>query len=473
VSESKKLLKSTLIYSIGNFGSKIFSFLLVPLYSFYLSKAELGYYDLVITTVTLISPFITLQISDAAYRWLLEDQNNTERQKQTVTSSLSLILLNTIIFFIVFIIALFFIDVKYSIYFFILSCTSVLLIYFQQLLRGFGNNKLYSIAGISNTLLMVLFTIIFLIVLKQNISGLFLSVILANACTILFILFAGKIYRKIDFKFINKSQVKAMLNYSWPLIPNAISWWMINEINRFIILSYLGVNANGIFALASRFPSIILAVNSIFMLSWQDHALSSTGAQESFYTKVFRHYMILEFSFVILLTSASMYIVHYTISQQFYESWKYMPFLYLGVAFSSFAAFLGAGYLKQKKNKGIFFTSIVGSLVNIVINVLLIKRIGLFAPAIGTATGFFVMWLIRLKQMDKILQIKLDVRSFTFLFTGSLVCTWLVFLQNMYVNIVLITLSVILCFVMNKELINYFFQFIPYLKKLKLKAVDE
>lgn len=474
MSDSKKLLKSTLIYGIGNFGSRILSFLLVPLYSFYLTKAELGYYDLIITTVTLISPFITLQISDAAYRWLLDDQDNLEHQTRTITSSLCLVLMNIVIFLVLFLIFRLFIDVQYSFHFFLLTCSSVFFIYFQQLLRGLGNNKLYSISGICNTVAIVLFTVIFLVFLKKNVTGLFLAIITANLITTFLILSIGKIYHRINFNFINKAQIKHMLSYSWPLIPNAISWWMINEINRFIILFFLGVNANGIFALSSRFPSIILAINSIFMLSWQDHALSPSASEQSdFYSKVFRHYMILEFSIVILLTSVSMYLVHYVISQEFYESWRYMPFLYLGVAFSSFAAFMGAGYLKNKKSKGIFFTSISGSLVNILISVLFIRQIGLFAPAIGTAAGFFVMWLIRLKQMNKVLKVKLDLRLFLFLFISALVCIWLVFIQNLYLNIALIIFSVILCLYFNKALINYFIQLIPIKKKVKFKEIGK
>ena len=67
----KQLIKGTLIYAIGNLGTKIISFLIVPLYTYFILPADMGDYDIVITTVSLLTPLITMRISDAAYRWML------------------------------------------------------------------------------------------------------------------------------------------------------------------------------------------------------------------------------------------------------------------------------------------------------------------------------------------------------------------------------------------------------------------
>ena len=66
--KSKELVKGTLIYAIGSFGSKILSLLIVPLYTFFIVPEELGNYDLILTTVNLLIPIITLQITGAAYK---------------------------------------------------------------------------------------------------------------------------------------------------------------------------------------------------------------------------------------------------------------------------------------------------------------------------------------------------------------------------------------------------------------------
>ena len=73
-----KAINKLIYYGIGTFGSKVIYFLLVPFYSFFLSKSELGIYDLILASLTIITPIITIQISEAVYRELL-DPNTTNQ----------------------------------------------------------------------------------------------------------------------------------------------------------------------------------------------------------------------------------------------------------------------------------------------------------------------------------------------------------------------------------------------------------
>lgn len=71
MSKESTLVKNTIIYAVGNFGSKILSFLLLPFYTYYLSTDDYGYFDLITTTISLLTPIITFQIYDGLYRYLL------------------------------------------------------------------------------------------------------------------------------------------------------------------------------------------------------------------------------------------------------------------------------------------------------------------------------------------------------------------------------------------------------------------
>ena len=56
---NKYLLKNTVIFSIGNFGTKIISFFLVPLYTNILTTREYGTVDL-IYTIGMVLLFVTV-----------------------------------------------------------------------------------------------------------------------------------------------------------------------------------------------------------------------------------------------------------------------------------------------------------------------------------------------------------------------------------------------------------------------------
>ena len=95
--KSNSLLKNTLLYSIGNLASKGLSFILVFFTTFYLSREDVGVFDLFLTTISLLTPIVTLQLTDAVLRWLIE--NNQFENKARVLTTSSLILLISIFIF--------------------------------------------------------------------------------------------------------------------------------------------------------------------------------------------------------------------------------------------------------------------------------------------------------------------------------------------------------------------------------------
>ena len=65
----KNLIKDTLIFALGNIGSKMITFFLVPFYTNYLTKAEYGTADLVFTVSQMLIPFASLVIFDGVIRY--------------------------------------------------------------------------------------------------------------------------------------------------------------------------------------------------------------------------------------------------------------------------------------------------------------------------------------------------------------------------------------------------------------------
>ena len=70
-SNYKKLVYNTAIFAIGNFGSKVLTFLIVPLYTYVLTTAEYGVIDLFITSLGMVIPFSTMMVNEALIRYVL------------------------------------------------------------------------------------------------------------------------------------------------------------------------------------------------------------------------------------------------------------------------------------------------------------------------------------------------------------------------------------------------------------------
>ncbi|NLN33423.1 MAG: oligosaccharide flippase family protein [Flavobacteriaceae bacterium] len=454
MSHTQSLLKNTLIYTVGNLGSRVLTFVLLPIYSFYLNREEVGYYDLILTSLMLLTPLLTLQISESVYRWLL-DTKEGENQSKIISNGVLVLGFGIVLSTLLFILFRNQTKLEYLNYIFLIFILYCVFPFLQQTVRGLGKNKLYAGSSILNSVLLFAFSVLFIIVLKMKLEGLLISMLIANLVSVLFIVFKINLFKFLSFKKFDRKFIRELLLYSWPLIPNTISWWLINEVNRFIILGNLGLEDNGIFAVAIRFPSIILIINSIFMLAWQDQAIQiqDSKEKEKFYQKIFDAFMRFQICTALLLIPVSRFVVQNFFGSDFSESWKYMPILYLGVVYSSFAAFLGANYLGAKKTREIFTTTIYGSILNVAVCYLFINQIGLYAPTIGTLLGFILIWILRLRKSG--VGKSLNWKTFLLLNTISFLYFFLTHLEMFLIDLLMGLTSIILFWIFNQNLIKF------------------
>ena len=156
----KRTISKLFYYVVGTFGSKVIYFLLVPFYSFFLSKSELGFYDLILASLTIITPIITIQVSDAVYRELHDPVNETLKSAKAFSSGLSVVLIGILIFaFAAFFINKFFANKNFY-ELILIQGSFTLYVFFQQSLRGLALNREYALMGTMNAFLLILFSIV-------------------------------------------------------------------------------------------------------------------------------------------------------------------------------------------------------------------------------------------------------------------------------------------------------------------------
>lgn len=460
MSRAESLLSNTLVYAIGNFGSKILSYALVPIFSFFVSKEDLGLYDLFLTSIALLFPVVTLQLSEAMYRYLLTLQAESDRVKIISTGLLSSVILLIAFGFVYYITAKYY-DFKYQELFYLLLLGVSLFPVMQQIIRGLGNNKLYSAIGILNSILLVVFNIIFLYFLEIGLLGILIASIISYSVSMVAAFYLGGIFKYFSLKKVDFIYLTKLLKYSAPLIPNAISWWLINASNRFLILHSMGLEANGEFAISSRFPAILAIINSIFMLAWQDEAISKVKTDQDVQSvsKIFNQFLVFELCIIILFIPLSKFVVSYGVESSYSETWKYMPLLFLGTAFSAFSAFYGSIYLRDKKTLKLFTTTLIGGILNIVITFALIPFFGLFSAGVGTFIGFLTVFLLRLFDLKSSFNLKVKWLHM-FILTSITVILFLLSLKDqLWLHMLIFTIGIALFIVFNRRMISFIIKF--------------
>lgn len=466
------LFQNTLIYTIGNLLSKIIGFLMLPVYTNYLTTSQFGRFDLLITAVTLMLPIVTLQISDAAYRYLVDEEDEREKEK-VITNAFFGLLINVVVgFSVVMLILILTYQITYTklelICFFLLAFSNLLFVFLQQVIRGLKSNKEFALSGIINALLLALLSILFLVFMDLEYIGLLIANILAYFMAVAYILFKINIFKYVKFKLFNARLYKILILYSIPLIPNLISWWAINFSDRMLISYYLGVDQNGIYAIANRFSTILFFMTTVFNLAWQESAILSfkDSNKDKYYTLVFSKYLRFLFTTILILISGIGIAVPIILNESYQEAQYIVPFLFYGVVFSAFSSFYGTGFQSSKNTNEAVVSSLAAGIINIGLNILLLPRIGVLAAGISTLIAFFIMWLIRVYQTKKYFNIKINIKDFISLILINILFVLVFFVTHyIYIKLFLFALSFAIFAAFNRDMISQIIKKLGSLKR--------
>jgi O-antigen/teichoic acid export membrane protein len=405
----KKLVSNTIIFGIGTFGSKMLVFLLMPLYTRVLSSSDYGVVDLIIQTSNLLIPIVSVGIANSVIRFGLD---KSVKKSDVFSIGLFTILCGFGIFLLMIPVLsrITYISGNTAlIYIFVLmSCLRTLC---SQFVRAREFVKLYAVDGVISTIMIIIFNILFLIVLKLGITGYILAIVVSDMLSTLFLFFTAKLYKYVHIKNIDKSLAVSMIKYSTPLIPATVFWWITNVSNRFIVAYVLGSEANGIYAVSYKIPTIIVLISNIFMDAWQMSAITEEDrlSREKFFSKVFNVYQSVLFLSASGIILFSKIITKVLVSEAFYSSWQYIPFLVMATTFSCLVTFLGSVYMVEKKSILTLSTTIVGAVVNVLLTFLLIYKFKVYGAAFATFVSYLIVFILRANNTKNFITIKWNV----------------------------------------------------------------
>jgi len=425
----RSLVNNTLLFGLSTFGAKLLPFLMMPLYTRVFTTAEFGLRDLLTASANLMVPIISLCIHEAVIRFGMEKET---RRSDVFTTSLVVIFSG---YAVLLLLSPFVGRIEhhtgYMVLLYLFTLTAALRSTVTHFVRASGFVRLFALDGVFTTILTVVLCVIFLVPLGMGVAGFLLATILADGFSALSQVLFLRLYRFFSLRSLRMSTLKAMVRYSVPLMPSAVFWWVTNLSDRYFVTFMVGLEATGLYAAAGVIPRVITLVSTIFIQAWQISAFTEykSPAGERFYSTVFRSYYTLVFlaaAGIILLVRPIMTVL---VSQYFYESWQYVPFLVMAVGFSCLVTFLGTIYNAHKKNAMVTVTTFVGAAVNIALNIILIPRMGTQGAAIGTFVSFFLVFVIRAVDTQRYMKIAIQPLRITLTLVLLLVQCWVTLAQ--------------------------------------------
>lgn len=454
MNKKKELAKNTIIISIGKICTQLITFLLLPLYTSVLSTKEYGIVDLIATLVTLLVPIITLQLEQGLFRELIEVREDKEKTSKILSSGINCMLLQIVIFLLVFTVVSFFIKNEYKYLLAIDVVVYIISSIFLQVARGIGSNDKYAFGSFLCAFSTIAFNILFLVVFKFGVYGMLYGTILGYVFCACYLFLSIKIYKYYSFRKAENNVIKKILKYTIPLVPNAISWWVFNASDRLIVSTILGLSFTGLLSAALKFSNIVTAAYNVFHISWVESISLHIKDKDisEFFNSTFNVILSFFVSIIIGIIGFMPFAFPILINNKFAFSYNLIPIAMIAAIFHIIVSLETAVYYGYKDSKSIANTAVVSAIINVIVHLVLIKIIGLYAAVTSTFVAYFIMSMYRTRDVGKkYFKICFDRKKVILTFFTMLVIVILYYINNIYLNIISCFITIVYIVLMNKK----------------------
>ena len=462
MSKGKDLAKNTAIVSIGKICTQLITFFLLPVYTAVLSNEEYGVVDLLNTLTSLLLPIVTLQIEQGIFRYLIDCRENNEKQIKLITTIIRFMIIQSIACIVIFLCVSPFIHNEYKYFLMVNLLMGIFSSLLLQICRGLGDNATYAIGSFITGAFTVVLNVIFIVAFRWGAYGMLGATAISNFICAVYIFLKRKIYKYIKLKQFDKKILKEIIKYSVPLIPNMISWWIVSASDRTIISAVIGIAQNGIYSAANKFSGVFTTLYSVFNLTWTESASININSEDrdEFFSKIL-DFVIRFFGCLCLGTIAVMpFVFNILINEKFAEAYYQIPILILGSVFNILVSFVGSIYVAKKLTKEIAKTSIISAVINIFVNIVLIKSIGLYAASISTVIAYALMFIYRWIDVKKYVKFnvnKILMFALTIMY-GVTIFTY--YLKNTMISVVVLVIVVVFAIITNLNSVSYLKQIV-------------
>ena len=421
------LLKDTLIFTLGNVGSKVIVFFLVPFYTYYLTPEEYGISDLVFTISQLAIPFFSLVIFDAVIRFALYRK---ELPQDTLLVGVIVWFLGSVLAFAAApLIGLYRPMSDWKWYIVAYMSINMLVSIEMNYLKAIDKNLVYSIICILQTLALAVLNIILVAHVKLGIRGYLISYIGSNAIAALLAMTFGRLVTALRNAAFDSQLAKEMIVYSSPLIINNVSWWVIQSSDKLMLEEMVSESALGIYTVASRIPSLITVFITIFQQAWGISAVREyeSSNDKTYYATVLRYlFLFISGACIVFVAFMKVFMNHY-VGKDFLDAWHYVPLLLVSAVFAGVAGYFGSMYSALKKSVNNMLSTATAALVNLIVNWIFIPITGIWGAVIGTLVAYITIAFVRLFDVKRFVTI--DIRWPSFLFTMAIIIVQAVFVS--------------------------------------------
>ncbi|MGL9780697.1 lipopolysaccharide biosynthesis protein [Enterococcus faecium] len=457
----KQFFKTAFIYFVGSIMAKLISFLLLPLYTCYISPEKYGTFDLVLSLINLIGPLAFFQIWDGMFRYAF-DYNDKNEKYVVINHALITFIFTIPVFIVLFLATYFYFGYQHIVYVLIYGFLFSLQYIYAYAARVFLNNRLFVFSGIANTVCSAILNIILIIGFHWDIKSLYIAPAIGCLLQIIIIELKIGLCKHFSLKYIKIYKIKEMIFFSFPLCLATISYWLLSGLTKVMINKHLGSYENGLYAVSNRFAATIAIFVMVFQYAWNELAYIMSDDE----TRTQKYNLFVNTIFNLVMVGSAIaclfikIIFPYFIGKEYLEALDILPAVLIGSTINSMAGLFGTLFMTEKKTGSIMISTFIAAFMNIIVSILLIKvsMFSLQSSVVTLGISFILLMWIRLKQFSNSFKIKLSLESLISVVPLILSIIIYYMIDNTYIYILIIILMIFYLIIINKKIIFLLFE---------------
>ena len=392
--------KTSLIYFLGTVLTKLISFFLLPLYSQKLPADQFGYFDYTVTIVTIVVGTVCIELWVGAIRFLLA-RDGRKAKDAVVCNSLVLAGISCLLLAGIGGVLSLLLPVPYLPYVFFYGLAYLFQSLYGSFARGFGRNMDFAVSGILSGVVNMLVNVVFIGALGGGVEVLYLAFIAGAAVQVGYIEIRLRLLKSVRRENFSPALLRELLRFCMPLFINSVSYWLLSSYSKLVIGGTLGMGANGIYSMALRFSSVITLFTGVLSLAWQETVFVRRSPEEkgTLYAAGMGWCFQGMAAALILMLPAVRVLFPYVIGEEYAGALALIPLCLMNTVASGFSDFVGKVIIAENRTKGIFYSSLAGALLCVLLSTLLIRPLGLAMAPAAILAGFLVMIGIRLRLL--------------------------------------------------------------------------
>jgi O-antigen/teichoic acid export membrane protein len=443
-------LKDSLWYSIKPVFTKLFNFLLVPLYTGYLTPEEYGDLQFVIAFGMVFRILAGMGLSSSFWKFRTEASGYSKADAA----------LNMVVFQIFIGVSVFLLVLLVKIFFFRQSFIVLLIVIFilaqtfkmvfdkvQIIQRANHHSKMFILAIITQSILFFLLNILFLMVLDMNIKGVIYSYLIGYSLAVF--IFLRVILREAKGGRINLPLTREMLRYGIPLMIGNIGAYVITLSDRFFLKAMSSSAELGYYSYGYKYGDLVnsLLIGTFFLawnpMRWDIYEMKNSKTVFAQFNRTL--FMAIPFMGMLVMSGALVLAGLLTVDKEYLEGIRIIYFIGFSYVLYGLYYFNTMGMLFTEKTGKISQLVLISAVINIILNFILIPLYGMTGAAIATISGYLAMFIQGRIYCQIYYPIErntlFEITQMVLIFAVLIVMTWMSYHVKSIYAIALITLG--------------------------------